>query len=339
MTRAKAHYGLVGLAAVAALLVGCGGGNESATSGSAPAAKALPDHGKVRVTLDGLEAAENVGILMALHRGYFKDVGLDVWAGSPIEPNRPVSYVAKGTDDLGVAQLPQVVVAREKGLPIVAVGSVIARPTAAMMWLRDSKIRGIADLEGKTIAVPGVPFQRRFLGAVLAQRGLSLDDVRVVSVGYELVPALLSGRADAIFGGSPNLEGVELELQGEKPVITPVRDLGIPDYEEDVVIARPDLVAEDPELIRDFMSALSRGTAAAVEDPKGAVDAIVEAVGANPETHRHQKEVQVKATLPLLSESGYMSPDRARALVNWMYEQGLIERKWSSGDLLTDAYR
>lgn len=322
-----------------AALGGCGGGSENATGPRVTAAEASPDRGKVRVTLDGLEAAENVGILMALHRGYFKDVGLDVWAGSPIEPNRPVSYVAKGTDDLGVTQLPQVVIAKEEGLPIVAVGSVIAHPTAAMMWLRDSKIRGIADLKGKTIAVPGVPFQQRFLKAVLARRGLSLDDVRVVPVGYDLVPALLSGRADAIFGGSPNLEGAELELRGEKPVITPVRDLGIPSYEEDVVIARADLVAEDPELIRNFISALSRGTTAAAEDPNGAVDAIVEAVGANPETHRHQKEVQVKATLPLLSRSGHMNPVRARALVDWMYGEGMIHRRLAVSELLTNHYR
>jgi ABC-type nitrate/sulfonate/bicarbonate transport system substrate-binding protein len=103
---------------------------------------------------------------MALHRGFLEDVGLDVWAGSPLEPNRPASYVAKGTDDFGVVQQPQVVIAREKGMPIVAIGSVIS--------LKGSKIRGIRGLEGKTIAVPGIPYQERFLRALLARAGLTL---------------------------------------------------------------------------------------------------------------------------------------------------------------------
>jgi putative hydroxymethylpyrimidine transport system substrate-binding protein len=291
---------IVAIAAAAALLAGCGGGAREAG-----ADKGSPDPPEeVRVTLDGIEGAENVGILMALHRGYFKDVGLNVWVGSPIEPNRPVSYVAKGTDDLGVAQQPQVAIAREKGMPIVAVGSVISQPTAAMIWLKDAGIHRLEDLEGKTIAVPGIPYQERFLGAILARAGLKPADVKVRRVGYGLVGALLSGRADAIFGGSANLEGVKLEARGAEPVITPVQHLGIPAYEELVVIARSDLAAGDPRLIRSFMSAVARGTAAATEDPKGAVDAIVEALEANPPPSRKVLEAQVKATLPLLSRSG-----------------------------------
>jgi ABC-type nitrate/sulfonate/bicarbonate transport system substrate-binding protein len=78
----------------------------------------------------------------------------------------------------------------------------------------------------------------------------------VVAIGG-LVSALLSGRADAIFGGSWNVEGIELESRGAEPVITRIQDLGIPDYEELVMVARSDLVADDPRLIRDFMSAVA----------------------------------------------------------------------------------
>jgi putative hydroxymethylpyrimidine transport system substrate-binding protein len=331
--------GILGLLLAGFLLVGCGSGGNADEGTTAATTATRPQLRKLRVTLDDLEGAENVGIVMAVKQGYFKDVGLDVWAGSPIEPRRSLQYVAKGIDDLGVTQQPQIVIGKEKGAPVVAVGSLVSRPTAAMIWLKGSGIHGIADLKGKTIVTPGVPFQKGFLQKVLARGGLTLEDVTVKGIGYDLTTALINGEADAIFGGSWDLEGVELELRNKEPVIKRVQDLGIPPYEEAVVIARSDLVRSDPKLIRDFMSAVARGTAAAVAHPGAASVAIKEGIGANPDLHRKDRAAQLKVTLPLLSKSAYMSPARARNLVDWMKKEGMIKRPWPPRALLTNAYR
>jgi putative hydroxymethylpyrimidine transport system substrate-binding protein len=328
---------LLGLALGAALVGGCGGAGAETTA-SHPSSEAPPITKEVHIILDGEPGPETVGILMAIREGFFEEAGIFAFAGVPQEPNRPVNYVAQGIGSIGVTQEPQVAIGWENRKPVVAVGSLVPQPTAAMIWLPGSKIDGIADLRGKTIAIPGVPFQKAFLKAVLAGAGLTPEDVEVKTVKYDLVPALISGRADAIFGGSANVEAVELESRGEQPVVTPVPDFGIPAYEEDVVIARTDLVAKDPQLIRDFMSAVARGTAAAIENPKGAVAAIEFAVEAELPADRHTIEAEVEATLPLLSENGQMSPGRASRLLAWMHREGLIERKPPVSALLTDRY-
>lgn len=328
----KAFRGVPALVAALILLVGCGG-----QGGAGSAETGCEGPGLVRnltVTLNGYEGPENVGVLMAQKRGYFADAALSVTVNTPILPTRPVNYVADRLDDLAIAQEPQVVLARDKGEPVVIVGSLIAQPTAAMIWQKKSHISGIADLKGKTIAIPGLPFQKAFLQSVLARGGLTPEDVKVKSVGYELVPALINGHVDAIFGGSSNLAGVELESRGLEPVITPVQDLGIPDYAEFAVIARADRVSAEPCLIRDFMSAVVRGNAAAAEDPRAAVNAIMEADLASSGLSRKVTEAEVAATSPLLSKSGYMDPDQAGNLVDWMYEQGMVQRKPTVLELL-----
>lgn len=289
------------------------------------------------MTLDGRVGAENVGILMAKKRGFFADAGIHIWIGSPGRVNSPVSYVAQGFD-LGVAQMPQVVIAKERGMHLIAVGSVLAHPTASMIWLKGSKIGGIADLAGKTIAVPGAFFQMAFLKAVLARVGLTLKDVKVKRVGYELVPALLKGEADAIFGGSSNIEGVDLRSRGAKPVVTQVQDLGFPDYEEFVLIARTKCVSKYPRLIQRFLTAVARGTEAAERNPKGAAKLIDQSVESDPESSRKQIEAELRATLPLLSRSGRMDPGRAGELANWMREEDLIQESPPASELLTDKY-
>jgi putative hydroxymethylpyrimidine transport system substrate-binding protein len=292
----------------------------------------------VTVTLNGHEGPENVGVLMAQKQGYFADAGLSVSVFSPVLPGRPVQYVTTRQDDLGITQEPQLVLAKEKDAPVIAVGSLVSQPTGSMIWLKRSNIDGVADLKGRTVAIPGVPFQEDFLKSALAGYGLTLDDVEVKSVGYGLVPALVSGRADATFGGSWNLEGAELESRGLKPVVIRPRTLGLSSYDELMVIARPDLVAKQPDVIRDFMAAVIRGNAAAIEDPAAAVEAIEEADLGGPESSRKTLEAKVAATLPLLSKSGYMYSEEAIRLVDWMHEQGMIKGFPTPAMLLTNEF-
>jgi putative hydroxymethylpyrimidine transport system substrate-binding protein len=206
-----------------------------------------------------------------------------------------------------------------------------------MIWLKKSKIRGIADLKGKTIAVPGAPFQQRLLRVVLARAGLRPAEVKVKQVGYNLIGSLLSGSADAIFGGSRAIEGIKLKARGAVPVVTGIQDLGVPAYEELVVVTRRDLLAKDPQLVRSFMRTVQQGTSTAAEGRGNAVDAVLEGIGANPPPDRKVIEAQVDAIRPVLSRTGEIDPERVRALVDWMHREGAITRAIPAAELVDDV--
>jgi len=321
------------LVAVVALLAGCGSGADAGTTeGSGQLLEG------VYVELDGHPGPENVGILMAQRRGYFADAGLSVDIYTAGSPSYPIHYALNGSAEFAVANEPQIVLAQAKGLPIVAVGSILPEPTAAMIWLRGSKIKGIADLKGKTIAIPGLGFQKGFLKAILGRAGLTLADVKVKTVDYELLPTLEKGKADAIFGGSGNVEGAELEARGLDPVVTRVQDLGVPDYEELVLATSREYLSSEGQEVRAFMSAVTRGTAAAIEDPKEAVRAIEEEGEPGPEFNRKGAEAGLEATLPLLSTSGKMDTSTAAGLIDWMHEEGLVRRRPPVSELLTNRF-
>lgn len=333
---------MTGLALAAVLLAGCGGGSEAETAEThSGASKQLR---RLSVALDGWEGPETAGILMAKEKGYFAEVGLEVAIVVPPTPDRSAEYVLNGTSDLGVVHEPQDVlamarVAPGKQLPVVIIGSLISQPTAALIWAKESDINEIANLKGKTVAIPGLPFQRKFLEAVLAQEGLAPGDVTIKEVGYKLAQSLVSGQADAIFGGSGNMEAIELESLGVQPVVTPVQDFGIPAYDELAVIARAHQLLGETQLFRSFMSALARGTAAAVEEPGEVLSALERAAEANPSTRPKALRAQIKATLPLLSENGYVNQERIEHLVNWMHKEGMIQSKPGVAVMSTNYYR
>jgi putative hydroxymethylpyrimidine transport system substrate-binding protein len=333
----RGRYVLAGFL-VALLFAGCGGSADSGGSTKTVAApiEAPPLPSEIKVTLNEYIGAESVGLLMAEKLRYFDDAGLNVWIGNAANPKNAEYYVATRIDELGVVPLPQVPIAREDGFPIVAIGSVISRPTASMIWLEGSGIRTMADLKGKTVGISGVPFQKDLLRTVLEGAGVPPEEVEVRSVRYRLVPALQKGEVDAIFGGSPNIEGVALESRGAEPVVKPVRDLGVPAYDQLAVITREDRAAADPQAMRAFMSAVKRGTVAALRHPEMAARLIVKSPDADPKATLEETKVQLQETLPLLSMTGRLDSGQTSKFLAWMHEQGLIKQPMPASELLAD---
>ena len=293
------------------------------------------------LTLDFYPNPDHAGIYMAQKLGYFEEAGLDVSIDAPSDPAAPVKQVAAGRTDLAISYEPEVALAQEKGLPVVAVGALVNRPLTSLIWLKQAGIKGVGSLEGKTIATAGIPYQDAFLKTILARVHLTPEDVKSVNVGFGLLPALVGGSAQAMLGGYSNVEGVDLRERGKAPVVTPVDKLGVPTYDELVFAANADELEEDSEKIRLFLAALRRGTEAAVENPGAATKAITEA---NPDLDPKLAAAEVRATLPLLGARadhqpyGYMDPKEWEAFAGWMRDNGLIDSLPQPGELLDNSY-
>jgi putative hydroxymethylpyrimidine transport system substrate-binding protein len=325
--RRLAHLLLAVVFAIVALgLAACGEKSED-QMGAAPEPLSL--------TLDFYPNPDHAGIYMAEKLGYFEDAGLDVSIHTPSDPAAPVKLLAAGETDLAISYEPEVLLAHEQGLDVVAVGAVVDRPLTSVIWLKKSGIRGVGSLRGKTVATAGIPYQDAYLKTILARAKLSPSDVDTVNVGYGLLPALVGGKAQAMLGGFSNVEGVDLRLRGKDPVVTPVDELGVPTYDELVLVARRDRLAEDPEAIRLFLGALARGTAAAVKSPGATTEALLAANGdLDPELTR----AEVEATLPLLSRKGTMAPVEWKAFIAWMKANELISAAPRTGEVLSNEY-
>jgi putative hydroxymethylpyrimidine transport system substrate-binding protein len=329
-TRTRAAIALAG--AVVALMAGAGCGEREEPS---PGGEPEP----FTVALDFYVNPDHAGLFTALERGYFEQAGLAVDPQVPSDPSAPIRQVAAGRTDLAISYEPEVLLALDQGLPVIAVAALVSRPLTSLISLPEAGIADAGDLAGKTIATAGIPYQADFLDAILAEEGLTLDDVTQVDVGLGLLPAVLSGRADAMLGGFRNIEGVDLAERGRDPRVVPVDELGIPTYDELVLVANADRVAEDPELLRLFIDALERGTRDAVADPDGATQAVLDAGdGLDPGLTR----AEVDATLPLLLPEpdarpfGYMNGHEWEEFAGFFADRGLIGTRPSADELLTN---
>ena len=331
MTRLRIPALALAVLAIALLLAACG---EKPEEGGR-------ERESFALTLDFYPNPDHAGIYMAQVLGYFEEAGLDLGIATPSDPAAPMKQVAAGRSDLAISYEPEVALARDQGLDVVAIAALVNRPLTSLIWLRKSGIKGVADLKGKTVATAGIPYQDAFLKTILARVDLTPDDVKAVNVGFGLLPALVGGSAQAMLGGFLNVEGVDLRERGKAPVVTPVDQLGVPTYDELVLVARRQSLEEDPEKFRLFLAALERGTEAAVAQPGAATAAITEA---NPDLEPKLAAAEVKATLPLLGARtegqpyGYMDPQEWSTFAGWMRDNGLIESLPQASELLDNGY-
>jgi putative hydroxymethylpyrimidine transport system substrate-binding protein len=311
------------------LLAGCGEKSEKGANS--------PD--QLTLALDFYVNADHAGIYTALDRGFFADAGLHVTPQVPSDPSAPIKEVAAGRADLAISYEPEVLLARDHGLPVKAVAALVQQPLTSLISTADAGITHVSDLRGKTIATAGIPYQKAYLDAILGRAGMNEGDVNVVDVQQGLLPAVISGRADAMLGGFLNVEGVDLRLRGLNPRVVPVDRLGIPTYDELVLVASDDEVANHATQIRLFLQALQRGTEAAAADPAGATQSILDAgQGLNPRFTR----AEVNRTLPLLAQRGsghpfgYLDPRQWRAFEHFFADNRLIKVIPDAGAVLTN---
>jgi putative hydroxymethylpyrimidine transport system substrate-binding protein len=288
------------------------------------------DH-QFQLMLDYFPNADHAPIYAAQAHGYFKDAGLDLKIRQPSDPSAPIKQVAAGRADLAISYEPEVLRARSSGLHVVAVGALVRGPLTSIISLPKAKIAAPKDLKGKTVGTAGIDYQHAYLQTILEQANVPQGSVKERNVGFNLVPALVSGKVDAILGGFWNYEAIDLQQRGKKPRVIRMDDAGVPDYDELVFVANADALDRSGPLIRRFLTALRRGEIALKRDPATGVDALVKA---NRDLDPKLQAASVKATLPYFAPPagkpyGWQDPKKWTSFAQWMRENGLIK---SGGD-------
>ncbi|HEV3283543.1 MAG TPA: ABC transporter substrate-binding protein, partial [Solirubrobacteraceae bacterium] len=149
-------------------------------------------------------------------------------------------------------------------------------------------------------------------------------------VGFNLVPAMLSGKVDATLGGFWNYEGVQLELQRRRPVVIPVDRAGVPTYDELVIVVREAQAHTGGQDLRAFLQALTRGEREVRANPAAGAALVVKA---NPSLEPKLQLESIRRTLPATQPAdpskpfGWQDPSAWAAFGSWMFSHHLLARE------------
>jgi putative hydroxymethylpyrimidine transport system substrate-binding protein len=186
----------------------------------------------------------------------------------------------------------------------------------------------------------GVPSDEAALRSVLAYVDLTLDDVETVNVGYDLMPALFSKRADAVIGVYWTHETILAESQGYATRYFRLDEWGGPDSYELLIVAGEDTIANQPEMVSAFLGALRAGYTAAAADKDAAIASLAEA---SPELVADVEREGLDLLAPMWTSDGTVAwgtqtTERWDTFTAWTQEQGLIGPDVIAADAWVDLF-
>jgi putative hydroxymethylpyrimidine transport system substrate-binding protein len=287
---------------------------------------ALAGAQKLELTLDWTPNPDHVGIFDARDTGLFARAGLDVAIRAPSDPTAPLKLVGVGRIDLAVSYEQELFLAAAKQLPVVAVAALIPQPLNSFMAI-EPQVKSLRDLKGRTIGITGAPSDYAMLDTALHAVRLKRKDIKVVTVGYNLLPALLAHRVDVVLGVYRNVEGIQLELRKLHPTIIPVDRAGVPTYDELVLVANKTRLRQDPAYhaeVKRFVGAFLAGTADARRHPARAIAILKRVTASDPRFLARA----TPATLRLLAGPegvGCISVHAWQRFGDWMRAQKLLK--------------
>jgi NitT/TauT family transport system substrate-binding protein len=294
------------LALVAAITIGVTGGTAAAQT-------------SIKFSLDGRLEGLAATLLVPQDKGYFKAAGLDVTVDEAATVLEPITRVASGSYEMGLADINTLIKYRDQHptAPLKAVFMIYNKPPFAIVARKSRGITEPKELEGKRLGAPpaGVTFGEWPLFARL--NNIDVSKVKIETIGIPVrAPMLAAGQIDAALGYSFRLY-VDLKDRGvqvDDIVLMPMASYGLKLYGNAVVV-NSKFAAEKPEAVKALLHAVLKGLKETVRHPAEAVDSIMrrdDTVKKEVELERLRMAIRDNIVTAEVKANGYGAVDFSR---------------------------
>lgn len=325
---------LVGLLVIAGLSA-CSGENNASKSGEGDKLE------KVTLVLDYTPNTNHTGIYLAKEKGYYKDQGIDLEIIQPSDSDS-VTLVASDKAQFGVSYQEDVTYAltREKDpLPVKAIATIIQHNTSGFAAPVEKNIKTAKDFEGKTYGGWGSPSEEAIIKLAMEKQGADFNKLKRVDIGKDDYFTATKKNIDFawIFDA---WTGVEARLKNVKLDYIPIKDIDPAlDYYTPILITNNKTIKENPELVKKFMAATSKGYEEAIKDPSGAADILSKAV---PELDKNLVKTSQEYLAKLYKDDaqkwGQMKAEVWKNYAKFMQDNGLIKKALNVDEAFTNEF-
>ncbi|MEF2966317.1 ABC transporter substrate-binding protein [Paenibacillus sp. M1] len=325
------------LAALAACGQNGGAKPETGDTSSSGSGQSAPLR-DVKVVLDWSPNTNHTGLYVAKDQGFYEAEGLNVEIMLPGSGGAD-AMVASGEVPFGVSYQEGVTQGRTQGVPLVSIAAVIQHNTSGFAAPVDRGIKTPKDYEGKAYGGWGSPVEEAILKSIMDGAGADVDKVKFVNMG----------EADYFTAVKRDIDfawifyawtGIEAELRGEPLDMQYVKDYSEKlDYYTPVIVTNEKTAASDPELVKAFMRATSKGYEYAIDHPEEAADILLKAV---PDLDKDLVVASQKWLSPKYRDDAARWGEQKREVwqnySDWMYERNLIEKPLDTDSAFTNEF-
>lgn len=299
----------------------------------------------VVIRLDFILGGKHAPWFVAAERGFYAKRGLAVTIQSGTGSADTVRAIGAGIADVGFADLSTAIVARSRGIQALSVAQ-LGYVATTILWREDTPIKGLKDLEGKSLAISPGQAQWFLMPALARLNNFDFKSIKIQETAPALQSAaLVAKKVDFIvtFRAS-NDEVTELNAakQGIKLKRIYMKDNGLSVYGSSLIV-KDDDVKRRPEMIRAYVEGTMEGLKYARDHQEEALQLLLTQ---KPELNKELTRIQLKHAIeevfipPESAESGfgYMKPDIMEKTVRITNEFFDVGRKVAVEEVYTNQF-
>lgn len=318
------------MAAALLALAGCGGDDEEPAGGGGGAEQEM-----TTVKVGVLPISNVAPLYLGMEKGYFEEEGLEIEPAPAQSGNEIVTAMVSGDQPFAFLGYVPAASGRAQGLPIKLIANADnGAETAKEEWTqlmvaKDSPIRAVEDLAGKTIAVNALKgVGEVVIKAALDKRGVDPNSIELLEVPFPEMPAALErGRVDVIWAPEPFLTSVL--GAGGREIEAPLTTLGKL-YPNGTYATTEQYLGENEDVVERFARAMNKSSDYATENPD-------EARATIPEFTQIPPDIAEKIRLPLWPTE--IDREQLQELIDYAAQYQVIEedKKPALDDLIWEG--
>jgi putative hydroxymethylpyrimidine transport system substrate-binding protein len=317
-----------------AVLAGCGSAAGTASTGATDSA---PHTQNASVVLDFTPNAIHSGIYTALRDGYLTQAGVKLKVVVPGASTDAISLLVDHRVTFAILDIHDLAIADAEGKHLVGIMAIVERPLASV--IAQPKFTSPRDLAGQTVGVTGDPSDLAVLRSIVEGAGGDFRQVKTLTIGYDAVPDLISGRVAAATAFW-NDEGVQIDKERPGYHVFRVENYGAPAYPELVLSATASELKADPGLANAVVHSLVHGYESVIADPAAGERALESAVtGLVPSQVSEQLTGEIAAFTPVGGGPvGALEPGLLKQWAAWELKFGIVTRRPDVATMFTQRF-
>jgi ABC-type nitrate/sulfonate/bicarbonate transport system substrate-binding protein len=234
---------------------------------------------KITLMLDWVPNTNHTGIYVAQAKDFFTEAGLSVEIIQPGEVYAEQAVIS-GAADFGISFQEQVTLARADDIALVSIAAVIQHNSSGFASRAELDVSSPMDWEGFRYGSFSSPFEEPTLRVLMECDSADFSALEVVNTGFADPLALLDEAQTDLAWIFFAWQGVQAKLQGIDLNVVMMEDWYdcVPDYYTPVLVTSEMTINDRPEIVRNFLIAISKGYQFAIDNPDEAAEILLETV-------------------------------------------------------------
>lgn len=278
---------------------------------------------KVSLRLKWINQAQFAGFYMAQEKGFYERNGLNVQINPGGPDISPLQMVITNADDFGITGADQILIAREKGIPVVALAVIYKQSPVVLASLKENNIQTPQDLVGKTVAVVYGRDEEMIYKALLSKENIDRTTINEIPKTFDS-SQIETKKADAAIVYEPD-EPVIMEQRGFAVNLIKPSEYGIKFY-GDTLFTTEKMIKEHPDLVRNFVQATLEGWDLSLTNQNEAIDIVLRK---NPSLNRQHQARFLEISTPLIKNESKIGTSDAKTwntIKQILLDQGVIKK-------------